>query len=106
MLPGSVQQPRPPFVVAANGPRALQVAARRGDAWATTGTTPPEEGQQAWWRGVADVAARFDDALAQAGRAGARGRPLPGVLSRAGFLPSLWGGVAGAPRRGPPPPVS
>jgi len=72
MLPGSVQQPRPPFVVAANGPRALQVAARRGDAWATTGITPPEEGQEAWWRGVADVAARFDDALAQAGRSAAR----------------------------------
>ena len=72
MLPGSVQQPRPPFVVAANGPRALQVAARRGDAWATTGTTRPEEGQEAWWRGVADVAARFDDALAQAGRSAAR----------------------------------
>jgi alkanesulfonate monooxygenase SsuD/methylene tetrahydromethanopterin reductase-like flavin-dependent oxidoreductase (luciferase family) len=72
MLPGPVQHPRPPFVVAANGPRALQVAARRGDAWATTGTTGPEEGQEAWWRGVADVAARFDDALAQVGRSAAQ----------------------------------
>src|SRR5699024_10511706 len=30
MLPGCVQQPRVPFVVAANGPRALRVAARHG----------------------------------------------------------------------------
>jgi alkanesulfonate monooxygenase SsuD/methylene tetrahydromethanopterin reductase-like flavin-dependent oxidoreductase (luciferase family) len=71
MVPGPVQQPRPPFVVAANGPRALQVAARRGDAWATTGITRPEDGQESWWRGVVDVAARFDDALAQAGRSAA-----------------------------------
>jgi alkanesulfonate monooxygenase SsuD/methylene tetrahydromethanopterin reductase-like flavin-dependent oxidoreductase (luciferase family) len=68
MLPGSAQQPRPPFVVAANGPRALEVAAARGDAWATTGITAPEEGQEAWWRGVADVAGRFEDALLDAGR--------------------------------------
>ena len=68
MLPGPVQRPRPPFVVAANGPRALQVAARRGDAWATTGVTGGEDGQDAWWRGVADVAARFEAALEEAGR--------------------------------------
>jgi alkanesulfonate monooxygenase SsuD/methylene tetrahydromethanopterin reductase-like flavin-dependent oxidoreductase (luciferase family) len=68
MVPGPVQQPRPPFVVAANGPRALQVAARRGDAWATTGTTRPEDGQEAWWRGVAEVAAEFEAALVDAGR--------------------------------------
>jgi alkanesulfonate monooxygenase SsuD/methylene tetrahydromethanopterin reductase-like flavin-dependent oxidoreductase (luciferase family) len=63
-----VQQPRPPFVVAANGPRALQVAASRGDAWATTGITPPGDGQEAWWRGVAEVAGRFEDALVGNGR--------------------------------------
>ncbi len=67
-LPGCVQRPRLPFVVAANGPRAVGVAARRGDAWATTGTTAPDAGQAAWWRGVGDVAATFDEALADAGR--------------------------------------
>lgn len=45
MRPGSTQQPRPPFVVAANGPRALRVAARCGDAWATTGTTSADAGR-------------------------------------------------------------
>ncbi len=68
MLPGSGQVPRLPFVVAANGPRALGVAARRGDAWATTGVTSPGDGQPAWWGGVAEVSARFDQALADAGR--------------------------------------
>ena len=68
MRPGSTQQPRPPFVVAANGPRALGVAARCGDAWATTGTTSPDDGQPAWWRGVGEVSARFDQELADAGR--------------------------------------
>ncbi|HKG51961.1 MAG TPA: LLM class flavin-dependent oxidoreductase [Actinomycetales bacterium] len=68
MVPGPVQQPRPPFVIAANGPRALQVAARRGDGWATTGTTQPEDGQDAWWRGVAEAATRFESALLDAGR--------------------------------------
>jgi alkanesulfonate monooxygenase SsuD/methylene tetrahydromethanopterin reductase-like flavin-dependent oxidoreductase (luciferase family) len=71
MVPGPVQQPRPPFVVAANGPRALLVAARRGDAWATTGTTRPEDGQDAWWRGVQQVAGAFDEALARVGRSAA-----------------------------------
>src|SRR3954454_22491515 len=31
--PGPVQRPRPPFVVAANGRRALRLAARFGDGW-------------------------------------------------------------------------
>ncbi|GAB3591518.1 LLM class flavin-dependent oxidoreductase [Angustibacter peucedani] len=68
MVPGGVQQPRLPFVVAANKPRAMAVAARRGDGWATTGATPPDAGQDAWWAGVADLSTRFDEALAEAGR--------------------------------------
>ncbi|GAA0592751.1 LLM class flavin-dependent oxidoreductase [Actinomadura livida] len=35
--PGCVQRPRVPFVIAANGPRGMRVAARHGDAWVTTG---------------------------------------------------------------------
>jgi alkanesulfonate monooxygenase SsuD/methylene tetrahydromethanopterin reductase-like flavin-dependent oxidoreductase (luciferase family) len=72
MYPGPVQQPRPPLVVAANGPRAVQlaarVAARPGDGWATTGTTAPEDGQEAWWTGVRDASSRLDEALEAAGR--------------------------------------
>jgi alkanesulfonate monooxygenase SsuD/methylene tetrahydromethanopterin reductase-like flavin-dependent oxidoreductase (luciferase family) len=68
MVPGPVQQPRPPFVLAANGPRALQVAAVRGDAWATTGVPRPDDGQEAWWRGVGEVVTRFEDAVTAVGR--------------------------------------
>lgn len=32
-VPGCVQQPRVPFVVAATGPRTMRVAARHGQAW-------------------------------------------------------------------------
>ncbi len=66
-LPGCVQQPRIPFVMAANGPRSIALAARFGDGWVTTGR--PSEDLEAWWREVGDGLRRFDDALAQAGRA-------------------------------------
>lgn len=35
MIPGCVQQPRLPIAIAAGGPRGLDLAARRGDAWIT-----------------------------------------------------------------------
>ena len=37
-LPGPVQQPRIPFVMAANGPRSLRLAARLGQGWVTNGS--------------------------------------------------------------------
>lgn len=70
-----VQQPRLPFVVAANGPRMMRLAARFGRGWATTGSTPRDAGDAAWWRGVAALAERFDEVAAQAGRA-------PGSIDR------------------------
>ncbi|GAA4590116.1 alkanesulfonate monooxygenase SsuD/methylene tetrahydromethanopterin reductase-like flavin-dependent oxidoreductase (luciferase family) [Actinoplanes octamycinicus] len=66
-LPGPVQQPRPPFVVAANGPRALRLAAKYGDGWVTTG--PQSETLEEWWRAVAEIRDRFETTLAAAGRA-------------------------------------
>ncbi|MEU8233870.1 LLM class flavin-dependent oxidoreductase [Actinoplanes sp. NPDC048967] len=59
--PGPVQQPRPPLVVAANGPRALRLAARYGDGWVTTGAQAVDD-EAAWWRSVAEVSAKFTDA--------------------------------------------
>jgi alkanesulfonate monooxygenase SsuD/methylene tetrahydromethanopterin reductase-like flavin-dependent oxidoreductase (luciferase family) len=64
--PGCVQRPRPPFVVAANGPRALRLAAQYGDGWVTTGE--PADDLEAWWRSVARTGARFDETLDAAGR--------------------------------------
>ncbi len=66
--PGSVQLPRPPFIVAANGPRALRLAARFGDGWVTTGTVATDDAD-VWWRSVAEVSARFTEVLEASGRA-------------------------------------
>jgi alkanesulfonate monooxygenase SsuD/methylene tetrahydromethanopterin reductase-like flavin-dependent oxidoreductase (luciferase family) len=72
MLPGSVQRPRPRFVVAAGGPRTVRLAVRLatvpGDGWATTGATAAEDGQDAWWSGVAGLVERVDAELAAMGR--------------------------------------
>jgi len=48
-----VQAPRPPILVAAQGPRAIRVAARRADIWNTLGGEPIE-----------GEARRLDDAIA------------------------------------------
>jgi alkanesulfonate monooxygenase SsuD/methylene tetrahydromethanopterin reductase-like flavin-dependent oxidoreductase (luciferase family) len=65
--PGPVQRPRPPFVVAANGPRALRLAARYGDGWVTTGAQDPASVDE-WWSSVSRASSTFTDALAEAGR--------------------------------------
>jgi len=57
-VPGCVQQPRLPFVVAADGPDAMEVAARYGAGWITTGT-PEVDSLDAWWDSVASISARF-----------------------------------------------
>lgn len=64
--PGCVQRPRLPFVVAANGPKAMAVAAKYGTGWVTTG--PETDDETAWWRGVARMAEQFEGALAAIGR--------------------------------------
>ena len=42
MLPGTVQQPRPPLFVAANGERGMRLAAHHGDGWITLGRSTDE----------------------------------------------------------------
>lgn len=59
MLPGCVQTPRLPFVVAANGPRAMAVAVRHGAGWATTG--PEGVTGVAWWKAVRELVRRLED---------------------------------------------
>jgi alkanesulfonate monooxygenase SsuD/methylene tetrahydromethanopterin reductase-like flavin-dependent oxidoreductase (luciferase family) len=65
-LPGSVQRPRLPFVVAANGPRTMTLAARFGAAWATTGRK--SETLDEWWKGVAELSKLFEERLEMVGR--------------------------------------
>lgn len=78
MLPGCVQTPRVPFVVAANGPRALRVAARHGQGWATygpgggvgagEGVVGRDAELEAWWAGLAGLVERFEASVVDAGR--------------------------------------
>jgi alkanesulfonate monooxygenase SsuD/methylene tetrahydromethanopterin reductase-like flavin-dependent oxidoreductase (luciferase family) len=65
-LPGPVQQPRIPFVIAANGPRSLRLAAAHGAGWVTTGGRA--DTLEEWWSGVAELSLRLDHTLADAGR--------------------------------------
>ena len=69
MMPGCVQRPRLPFVVAANGPRAMQVAAKHGQGWVTTGVTSGDDGEALWWAALEEVNERLDEALAAEDRA-------------------------------------
>lgn len=73
MIPGCLQRPRVPFVVAANGPRALRLAARFGQGWATYG--PPVDpgaeraaAEAAWWAGLAGLVERFEATAVEQGR--------------------------------------
>lgn len=60
------QSPRLPFVVAANGPKGLGLVARYGQGWVTTGSEGTSRDE--WWRGIAQLVARLDDAAESSGR--------------------------------------
>ena len=77
MIPGCAQARRVPFVVAANGPRALRVAARHAQGWATYGPNLEPgavEGMgtaaatELWWDGLAALVGRFEAAALEIGR--------------------------------------
>jgi alkanesulfonate monooxygenase SsuD/methylene tetrahydromethanopterin reductase-like flavin-dependent oxidoreductase (luciferase family) len=74
-LPGSVQTPRPPFIIAANGPRALRLAAGHGQGWVTYGKGG--DTLDDWWAGVRELGERLDAAE----EAAARSVPLDRYLS-------------------------
>jgi alkanesulfonate monooxygenase SsuD/methylene tetrahydromethanopterin reductase-like flavin-dependent oxidoreductase (luciferase family) len=57
--PGCLQRPRVPFVVAANGPRAMRLAARHGQGWVTNGGQA--EDMKQWWANVSTAMARFQE---------------------------------------------
>ncbi|MCS3779252.1 LLM class flavin-dependent oxidoreductase [Tsukamurella ocularis] len=66
MVGEPAQNPRMPFVLAANGPKGLRLVAELGQGWVTTG--PDGDGGDAWWSRVAGLSQRLDDALDAAGR--------------------------------------
>lgn len=65
--PGCVQLPRVPFVVAANAPRSIALAAQYGQGWITTGAQADD--LDSWWGAVAERATLFGEALDARGRA-------------------------------------
>ena len=69
--PGCVQQPRVPFIVAANGPRSLRLAVKFGAGWVTTGPKSPDF--ETWFAAVTDLSHRLDDVL--------EGRPFDRYLA-------------------------
>ncbi len=67
MVPAGARH-RIALIIAANGPRAIGLAAQRGDAWATTGPEAADLTQDQWWDAVAQSVRRFEDAAEAAGR--------------------------------------
>jgi len=65
-IPGCVQQPRLPFVIAAEGPRSMRLAAALGETWVTV------DGRGAG----PDQMSRFEDACLEVGREPSTARKL------------------------------
>lgn len=96
-----------PLVVAAEGPRAMELAVTYAEGWVTTGPASGDWAQRdavdEWWAGVAERAERFSEAEG-AGAAGAGARPLdryltldasgPAALSSVEFLTEQVGRAA------------
>jgi alkanesulfonate monooxygenase SsuD/methylene tetrahydromethanopterin reductase-like flavin-dependent oxidoreductase (luciferase family) len=83
-VPGTEQRPRPPFVLAANGPRGMELALARAEGWVTMGTAARDADPTLWWQGVADAAKRFDDAADRVGQPGAAFRRCLDLMAGAG----------------------
>jgi len=60
------QEPRVPFVIAANGPRGLRLVSEFGSGWVTTGRDGSEGDE--WWSGVGELVTRLEDAASAGGR--------------------------------------
>lgn len=80
--PGCVQRPRTPFVMAANGPKAMALAAKYGSGWLTTGPpvvglgksldTSNRQAHDDWWLGLRQFSERFTEIVDAAIEGGVR----------------------------------
>lgn len=66
MVGRPAQEPRVPFIIAANGPKGLGLVARYGAGWVTTGRDGAEGDE--WWTAVAGLVRRLEDVTAGEGR--------------------------------------
>lgn len=67
MLPGTLQDPRPPFVIAAEGTRGMTLAAQHGHGWVTIGRSSKEG--DTCYDAVTSQLQRLDEVLAIQGNA-------------------------------------
>lgn len=66
MVGRPAQEPRVPFVIAANGPKGLRLVTAFGSGWVTTGADGAVG--EDWWSAVAGLTHRLDDTAQAAGR--------------------------------------
>jgi hypothetical protein len=66
MLPGTVQQPRPPLIIAANGEHGMRLAAHYGEGWVTLGRSSNKD--EVCFDVVASQMAQLDKISAETGR--------------------------------------
>lgn len=66
MVGTPMQGDRLPFMLAANGPKGLDLVAEHGQSWVTTGPDGAEGDE--WWTGVEKLRDRLDAAAERAGR--------------------------------------
>ena len=66
MVGAPAQLPRLPFLIAADGPKGMALAAEIGDGWVTLGEWGATG--DAWWAGVEEKLKRFEEATAATGR--------------------------------------
>lgn len=66
MVGAPAQAPRVPFVIAANGPKGLDLVVEHGTGWVTTG--PDGAVGDQWWTAVGDFNRRLTDRALAAGR--------------------------------------
>ena len=66
MVGRPAQNPRVPFVIAANGPKGLRIVAEHGAGWVTTGRDGAT-GEE-WWSSVGELVGRLDETALAEGR--------------------------------------
>lgn len=69
-IPGPIQRPRPPFLIAANGPKGMRLAVNNartdGDGWVTLGAVGGSPMTDEWWTVVESAARKMDAVLKDA----------------------------------------
>jgi alkanesulfonate monooxygenase SsuD/methylene tetrahydromethanopterin reductase-like flavin-dependent oxidoreductase (luciferase family) len=78
-IPGCVQQPRLPFAIAADGPRAMRLAARYAELWVTVDSREAGRGQLRRLDDLCADAGRDPSSLGRLALLGFRERPLASV---------------------------